>query len=61
MQDLKYKIRASRSLDLVSSCATKVRNKLQWEFKSDKDYSDSLIKIAVEVYNKEKFGYNLPN
>ena len=57
MQDLKYKIRASRSLDLVASCATKVRNKLEWDFKPEKDYSDALIKIAVEVYNKQKFGY----
>lgn len=61
MRDFKYKIRASKSLDLVTSCSRKVRNKLEWEFDtSSKDYSEALIKIAIEIFNKVAFGYEPP-
>ena len=61
MKDFKYKIRASKSLALITSCSKKVSNKLQWEFQEGKPYSNSLVKIAVEIYNNAEFGYEPPN
>lgn len=57
MKDYKYKIRASKTYDLISSCFTKVRNKLEWTEKKDDDYNDSFKKIAIEIRNKTDFGY----
>lgn len=61
MKDFKYKIRASKSLDLITSCSKKVRNKLQWEFEENTGYSEALIGIAVEIYNKQECGFETPN
>ena len=61
MKEFKYKIRASKSLDLITSCSKKVRNELEWVFEENTDFSEALIGIAVEIYNKKECGYETPN
>ena len=61
MKDFKYKIRASKSYELITSCSKKVRNELQWDFEENKPPSDAMIKIAIEVFNKVTYGYESPN
>lgn len=56
---MKYKIRASKSYDLISACFDKVRMKMEWKEKKE-EYSDSLINLAIEIFNKVEFGYEEP-